>query len=932
MSSAPSGNSSEAEVTTVEFLLQEPSSHDLTSPPWMQDEVDWLEDEQPPACLGAEEVARNEIANFVEDMALNTYERMICDETPIEFEDIVSIVNSVASDAGADLVLVASEHIASDVADILECEAGGAASTKEEVCATISEVVTEAIIHPENIQRALDQEAADDQCAADEAQMNRHMTDLEDIITNSQTGATAEIVVNESKTVSTMERNHMGQVVPTALVGTVSTTSTTIEPVGEREGEGGYLDESVLPCLDNVGFGNRDYNLFDEPEPNFYHDLPMRGEILDIEEDPEYQLRMSINQVLAAGSRSMSHDHVCEDDVLSDVQDQYNPICFDDYADADFLDDEECELEHDLPSIPGGMRVDELYDEIPCDEFAAAMVYDYLFGAGGEQLLHSCNFYERRLYMIIKNRKDEIERQARCAGTCPDSEYIVTRVTQMVLEELDELRYDQAVNQRVAQGCPLYGPDNYTEWDRFGPHPLHMVPHVMSETESECIRRESLGRREQLNRVPSCDRLAPPPAEVPKKTLKTVEKVTKKVAVKKLTPREEAAARIAVSRRQAAQEARERLEAQAAARAGGRPKVARQPAGGAGAARPKAGRQAAAAAPNQNARPKAGGRAAAGGQRNAGGQGNAAGRQVAGVVAGGARPKAGGRQVAANDAAQRGGARPVNRGQNVAAQGQGAGQRGNAGQVQAVGRPVQAAAAGGRRPNGPVRAVAGDGGPNEDRGVRRNNYPPGMAIRGGGGGAVVRAVAGDGGPNEDRNIPRPPSPRIGGACGAPAYQQNNNAGGAIRRPAGAVVRAVAGDGGPNEDRNIPRPTSPRVGGLRPPQQQNVVVRRAVGPVVRAVAGDGGPDEDRNVARPPSPRIGGLRPPQQYANAGPLQRGLQAPKVLRQPAVALPADLAGVYGAMNALNQNAGRLQAGQQGQNRFGYGGGGGCRVQGQRR
>lgn len=196
---------------------------------------------------------------------------------------------------------------------------------------------------------------------------------------------------------------------------------------------------------------------------------------------------------------------------------------------------------------------------------------------------------------------------------------------------------------------------------------------------------------------------------------------------------------------------------------------------------------------------------------------------------------------------------------------------------------------------------------------------------------------------EPRPVPRRP---LAAAPNIPEPAPRRN------RPPGAMIvepsrRAVPGDGvGAPALAPCPAPAPAAAAAPAAPRRIRPPGAMPLGPSVRAVAGDGGADENRNL--PPPPGHFGIPPPQIRVNgpaapAAPRQgtapyqggvRRLRSPQVLRravQPAGGMPAELQGMFGAMNMLQQNAGRLQAGAAHQSRQGARGGS-CEVMGQRR
>lgn len=196
-----------------------------------------------------EETARNELVAAVEGIVENELDETLsssCQHNTegISFEMLVSIVDSVGQTSEQQLIQAGASFVAEQVADVLEAEAAGAASSREEIIEAISEVVTENIMHPQNLIESLGGCAAaatvnqqQQQEMAETPLLEEQLTELENLISNSANPTTTSIVVNESKTVSTLERNSCGNIVPTHLVGTVTTTSTTIEPVGQADGQ-----------------------------------------------------------------------------------------------------------------------------------------------------------------------------------------------------------------------------------------------------------------------------------------------------------------------------------------------------------------------------------------------------------------------------------------------------------------------------------------------------------------------------------------------------------------------------------------------------------------------------------------------------------------------------------------------------------------------
>lgn len=511
-----------------------------------------------------DETVRNNLVSALEDkIAPMVQQNLACfrEANDMSFDLLNEWIELVGEDSGLAHISSGSGIIAEQVADVLENEAAGCASSANEIVETIAEVVAENILNPGllidqlNCSSLLNESMPscglanvsiphhDDlmyeqmpaemlmldqsmSCANRSNQQSSHNESLESQLQELETllaheraqgacnapPAAASIVVNESKTMSTLQRNSCGEIVPTTLAGTVTTTTTTIEPVDECA----VPERSFHPVqLDVSAVRNRSCQMGDmsflgdveEPEGLNSFQCEMRGDVMpniDPSDLAEFRetIRQNISQVLNA---SLTRNGECAnpaavEEVRAELEAQLAsiPISFPQVGDTSNLFDEEADFCDNVDELPESVRHlggDVLFQEVPSDDRAMRITTQYIMDQLQNTDRASCmvdqrNYYDRRLMLVIETRMEGAIRNARGLfgaeyGSCDfPMQKFIEYIKYAVLDEIRSLRFEQLQNQRAARGeAPLveFGPRNWTQDDVYGPHPEHMSCHVYDE-------------------------------------------------------------------------------------------------------------------------------------------------------------------------------------------------------------------------------------------------------------------------------------------------------------------------------------------------------------------------------------------------------------------------------------------------------------------
>lgn len=124
---------------TVELFISEPSFHELDTPPSNS------------CALPDDEAVRNDIVVAVEDILGPRVEQNLAAfrcANDMSFDLINEWIDLVGDESGLPHISAGASIIAGQVADVLESEAAGAASTAAEIVQAIAEVVAENILNP----------------------------------------------------------------------------------------------------------------------------------------------------------------------------------------------------------------------------------------------------------------------------------------------------------------------------------------------------------------------------------------------------------------------------------------------------------------------------------------------------------------------------------------------------------------------------------------------------------------------------------------------------------------------------------------------------------------------------------------------------------------------------------------------------------------